>query len=168
MALKVSTCMIISEHKILLLNRNKEPYMGWWAFPGGKVEKGESTRDAVIREILEETGLNINPSLYCNLLEDLTDNGLLVNQFDLYYHISILHSSHEIIQNNEGELEWFYLNAIPQDMVPSDHEILEQYLFDNTPINANCELIRKQISTDAKKNYEYILGSWKYTKLDNH
>ena len=36
-----------------------ESLRGLWEFPGGKVEAGESLRDAVIREVLEETGIEI-------------------------------------------------------------------------------------------------------------
>lgn len=165
MALRVSTCMIIRENKILLMNRNKEPYMGWWAFPGGKVEQGESTLNAVVREISEEIGLDISPSLYCNLFEDLTDSGKIIDQFDLYYHISML-DSFQVNPNAEGEFRWFELHDVPEDMVPSDKKILEIYLIDSTPIKAMCELKRLQISTDAKKNFEYILGSWSHSIID--
>lgn len=165
MALKVATCMIIYYHKILLINRNKEPYMGWWAFPGGKIEIGETTKDAAIREIFEETGFDVDPSLYCNLLEDLIENGEIINQFDLNYHVSKLQSPEKIIQNNEGELKWFDLSEIPQDMVPSDKKVLELYLINNPPINASCDLERKPISTNEKKNFVYDLVSWNHSNI---
>jgi 8-oxo-dGTP diphosphatase len=36
-----------------------KPLAGFWEFPGGRVEPGESPRDAAIRECLEETGLSV-------------------------------------------------------------------------------------------------------------
>ena len=45
--------------RILLIRRDREPAKGLWSFPGGGVELGETVRDAVRREALEETGLQI-------------------------------------------------------------------------------------------------------------
>ena len=44
--------------EILLIQRANEPFKGKWALPGGFVEYGETTEKAVIREVLEETGLH--------------------------------------------------------------------------------------------------------------
>lgn len=43
--------------RLLLVQRGHEPARGQWSVPGGKVERGESDREAVAREIAEETGL---------------------------------------------------------------------------------------------------------------
>ncbi len=45
--------------RVLLVRRNKEPARGLWTFPGGAVELGEPVELAVRREVLEETGLEI-------------------------------------------------------------------------------------------------------------
>lgn len=44
---------------VLLVKRTNPPNLGKWALPGGLVELGESTQDAAVREILEETGLRV-------------------------------------------------------------------------------------------------------------
>jgi len=46
---------------ILLVERGGHPLKGYWSLPGGLVETGEKLEDAVRREILEETGLRIEP-----------------------------------------------------------------------------------------------------------
>lgn len=51
----VSACYLKHQRHYLLLK--KAPY---WTFPGGKMEKGETPRDAVIREVREETGFCLN------------------------------------------------------------------------------------------------------------
>ena len=45
---------------ILMAQRGKPPLMGQWSIPGGLVETGESLAAAVRREVLEETGLEID------------------------------------------------------------------------------------------------------------
>ena len=45
--------------RLLLIRRGQEPARDRWSVPGGRVEPGESHQAAVIREVFEETGLNI-------------------------------------------------------------------------------------------------------------
>jgi ADP-ribose pyrophosphatase YjhB (NUDIX family) len=42
-----------------MVKRNERPDKGMWSFPGGAVEFGETTKHAAIREVKEETGLDI-------------------------------------------------------------------------------------------------------------
>ena len=47
------------QERILLIQRGKEPNRGRWTVPGGKVEWGETMKEAVGREVVEETGLEV-------------------------------------------------------------------------------------------------------------
>lgn len=52
--------LIVHDGKVLLIRRGKEPYKDHWSLPGGGVEPGETIREAVTREVLEETGLEVD------------------------------------------------------------------------------------------------------------
>jgi 8-oxo-dGTP diphosphatase len=43
--------------KVLLIHRSGEPYLGWWALPGGRLLAGESLDHAAARKLVEETGV---------------------------------------------------------------------------------------------------------------
>lgn len=73
----VVTCTVYHKDKFLVIRRHdaSKKFGGLWAFPGGKVEVGETITGAIRREIKEETGL------------DLTDRALLLDTY--FYGTSI-------------------------------------------------------------------------------
>jgi 8-oxo-dGTP diphosphatase len=53
-----ASAAIFRGHEVLLIQRGKEgPLRGLWSFPGGRIEPGEPARDAALREVMEETGV---------------------------------------------------------------------------------------------------------------
>lgn len=58
-SLTVDAVVVCEDDSIVLIKRKKDPYGGSWALPGGFVEYGETVENAAIREVKEETGLEI-------------------------------------------------------------------------------------------------------------
>lgn len=52
---------LVRGDRILLVKRGRPPSQGLYAFPGGRVEPGETHEEAARRELLEETGLEVGP-----------------------------------------------------------------------------------------------------------
>jgi len=52
--------IVIDKGAILLVKRDREPAKGQWSLPGGRVEIGETLREALVREVREETGIDVD------------------------------------------------------------------------------------------------------------
>ncbi len=62
--------------QVLVMRRNKEPNLGLWIAPGGKIEINESPHDAARREMEEETGLRVHNLIwrgFCTEVSPLPD-----------------------------------------------------------------------------------------------
>jgi 8-oxo-dGTP diphosphatase len=67
--------------RILLILRGHEPAMGLWSIPGGRIEPGESDQEALLREVREETGLEVT----CGALLGQVDRpGLVIRDYLAY------------------------------------------------------------------------------------
>ena len=100
-------CMICDGNKVVVIDRKKKDWPGV-TFPGGHVEQGESFTDAVIREVKEETGLDIYSPQLCGI-KDWVDHECRyvvlfykTNRFD-----GVLQSS------NEGKVWWADMEQLP-------------------------------------------------------
>ena len=53
--------IMVERGRVLLVRRGREPLKGRWSIPGGVLELGESLKEALVREVSEETGLEVEP-----------------------------------------------------------------------------------------------------------
>jgi len=67
--------VIVKGGKMLLVKRANEPARGKWSLPGGVVELGESLRDALIREVREECGIDIEVDGLFDVVEVINKEG---------------------------------------------------------------------------------------------
>jgi ADP-ribose pyrophosphatase YjhB (NUDIX family) len=61
--------VVLHEGRLLLVQRGRGAGQGRWSIPGGRVESGERMTDAVVREVLEETGLSVEPGPWVGCVE---------------------------------------------------------------------------------------------------
>jgi 8-oxo-dGTP diphosphatase len=121
--MKLATlCYVKQNGKTLMLHRVKKAndvHVGKWNGLGGKLEAGESPEQCVIREVHEEAGLEIVRPRYHGLLifADFAGDDWFVWVF------SANEFSGELIESNEGHLEWIpdeevrALNLWPSDQI---------------------------------------------------
>lgn len=94
-------CMIQDKNNVLVLNR-ADPIWPGLTFPGGHVEAHESFSDSVIREIKEETGLNIvHPKLVG--VKQFYDHNQ--HRYLVFFYIATQFSG-TLKASNEGTLQW--------------------------------------------------------------
>lgn len=73
--------VIVHDGRVVLIRRAKEPSLGQWSIPGGAVETGEKLKDALRREILEETGLFVKAGEILEVLDRIVANAQGVVQY---------------------------------------------------------------------------------------
>ena len=67
--INVVAALIRDDKRVFATARGYGNYKGWWEFPGGKVEPGESPEDALVREIREELDSEISVDEYISTIE---------------------------------------------------------------------------------------------------
>jgi 8-oxo-dGTP pyrophosphatase MutT (NUDIX family) len=82
-AAAVAVCVVIQQDVPALLITRRAPtlrnHAGQWALPGGRRDPGESARDAALRELREETGVQVTPAAVLGVLDDyVTRSGYLM------------------------------------------------------------------------------------------
>ena len=64
--------VIVQDGKVLIVKRKYDPLAGQWSLPGGGVELGETLEDSIVREMLEETGLEIEVGPVIEVFDRIT------------------------------------------------------------------------------------------------
>lgn len=67
--------VILHEGRVVLIRRAKPPLQGHWSIPGGAVELGETLEACVVREMREETGLDVEVGPVVEVLERISRDG---------------------------------------------------------------------------------------------
>lgn len=103
----VNMCMIYKDGLVLVQDKVHDEW-GGLTFPGGHVERNEAFTDAVIREVLEETGLTITAPMLCGIKDWVNDDGS--RYMVLFYKTNKF--SGEIQSSQEGEVFWIQLDEL--------------------------------------------------------
>lgn len=115
--IKVVAAIIKNEDKILATKRGYGEFINMWEFPGGKIESGETKKQALVREIKEELNIEINVDKFALDIEYQYPNFYL---FMSCFMCSIKEGSIELLEHNDGKWitkeELNTLNWLPADI----------------------------------------------------
>ncbi|MBT6774435.1 NUDIX hydrolase [Candidatus Woesearchaeota archaeon] len=122
------TTNIIVEHenKILLLKRNTEPYLGKFALPGGFVDYDEQVEVAAVREVKEETGVDIEVIEILGVYSapDRNPSKHTISTVFIAKPLNV-----NLISSEEGEPVWMLIDEVIKTGLCFDHDkILNDYL----------------------------------------
>ena len=119
----VSIALINNENEILLSKRPEKKHLsGFWEFPGGKVEEGETPEKALIREVKEELNIDINNKCIAPLSFSEFD----YNNFQLLLLLYICRRWDGVPMSMEdNKLEWVKPNMLRDyKMPPADDALI--------------------------------------------
>jgi 8-oxo-dGTP diphosphatase len=117
--IQVAAACILSGPKVLIARRSYGDLAGRWEFPGGKVEPGETSAQALVREIREEMAVDIT-----------VDSFLMTREYDYpQFHLQMdcflctLRSGHMILNSHTG-VRWIPLDDTENiAWVPADEAV---------------------------------------------
>ena len=116
----VVACALINEYGKVLINERPvgKDYAGYWEFPGGKVDEGETPEEAIIRELKEEINIDVTGSCLAPL-------SFTEKQYDNYYVVVLLYVCRRwnghIMPMEEQELAWVNPKEINNfNLLPAD------------------------------------------------
>lgn len=109
--------------EILLVKRGVEPDIGSWCLPGGFIEMGETSEQAVKRELLEETGVNVNPGEIITV--DTTIDGFYGDVVVIAYKIEIRKGQDFIPGDDALEVQYYPKEKLPKLTFRSHEQIID-------------------------------------------
>ncbi len=115
-------CVVMTrtaEPQVLLIQRGFEPYKGCWAFPGGFMNMDETTEQCAIRELEEETGLQVT-ELHQIGAYSKVDRDPRGRTITVAYLIFVDKPLPVTGQDDAAKAQWFPLDALPP--LAFDHE----------------------------------------------
>ena len=120
----VSALVLVDQDgRVLICERPKGKFMaGYWEFPGGKLEKNETPKNCLIREIKEEIGVNLENFCFSPLTFSLNE----YDDFNILLLLYICRENVGVIKSNENQnMKWLFVKDLyDSNLLPADRELI--------------------------------------------
>tara|TARA_B100001109_G_C18774405_1_gene432375 strand:- start:529 stop:942 length:414 start_codon:yes stop_codon:yes gene_type:complete len=120
----VSALVLVDQDgRVLICERPKGKFMaGYWEFPGGKLEKNETPKNCLIREIKEEIGVNLENFCFSPLTFSLNE----YDDFNILLLLYICRENVGVIKSNENQnMKWLFVKDLyNSNLLPADLELI--------------------------------------------
>ena len=127
---KTSTAIIpFPEDKILLVKRNTVPFKGYWALPGGRMDPGETIEQTIIREVKEETGLEV---AIMRIIGEYVEKGVKDEvEYEYYptcFLVKVVGGEIRRQESEIQEIQLFSLKELPWPLAFEHDKMIKDYL----------------------------------------
>jgi 8-oxo-dGTP diphosphatase len=116
------------ENKILLIKRSTPPFVGYWALPGGRAEPGEAGEETVVREVKEETGLDVEVvSKVGEYHEKGSQAGLEYDYYPACFLVKAVGGEIRKQESEIAEIKLFSLDGLPEVLAFEHAQMIKDY-----------------------------------------
>jgi len=127
---KTATAIIpFRPDKILLIKRDTIPFKGYWALPGGRMDPGETVEQTVVREVKEETGLDVE---IIRALGEYVEKGVKDNvEYEYYptcFQVRVTGGEIKRQESEIQEIHLFRISKLPHPLAFVHDKMIEDYL----------------------------------------
>ena len=114
---------------ILLIKRDTVPFKGYWALPGGRAEPGETVEQAIVREVKEETGLNVE---VVRKIGEYHEQGIQGGvEYDYYpacFLVKVIGGELKRQESEIQEIQLFSFEDIPENLAFVHNDMVKDFL----------------------------------------
>jgi ADP-ribose pyrophosphatase YjhB (NUDIX family) len=138
--MKVRVAAIVIHDGKLLLVKHRRRGLSYWAFPGGAVQEVETLPDAIMRELREETGFEIQPGRLVYIVETFDPRGQSMHTLNLLYLADVVGEAEPVAEGPGEHLDVAEFVPLDQlagiELYPEIADVIKQSVETGFPTEA--------------------------------
>lgn len=120
--------IVCSGERVLLIKRDTLPFRGFWALPGGRLDPGEVVEQTCVREVKEETGLEVEiVSKLGDYHEFGCREGVVYDYYPSCFVVGVVGGEVARQESEVQEIGWFSLNELPGPLAFEHDQMIKDY-----------------------------------------